>query len=76
VVKTDGDSMFESAYFILKKGSVAGRCDIVREANKIIGADYGKRHRSRREIVRSAICLGVGVLVGALVSVAVMLILR
>ena len=75
VVKTDSESMFESAYFIMKKGSSAPRCDIVREANRIIDGG-GVTHRSRPSFAVSACLFLAGAVAGAVATAVAFALLR
>ncbi len=76
VVKTDSESMFESAYFIMKKGSVAPRRDIVREANKIIDGGGDATCRSRPSLAVSVCLFLAGAVVGAVSTAVAFVLLR
>jgi hypothetical protein len=63
VVQTDKSSRFESVYFIIRRGIVSDRSDIIKEANRII------RQGSASGVDRKRValwCFGVGAISGAL----------
>lgn len=76
VVRTDRKSRFEAVYFVLKKGTVSDKGDIIKEANRIIN-ESNSPAPARRKLRLGASLLMIlgGILIGALSASAVMLIL-
>ena len=48
VVKTGDSALFEEAYFVMRRETVAGRMDLLAEANKIIDSCGEKK----RDVIR------------------------
>ena len=69
VIKTDRDSRFETAYFVLRSnnGEVKGRGAAISEAKELIhaGEDTQGGVRRRGKILCGALCFALGVLLGA-----------
>lgn len=58
VVKTGDSALFEEAYFVMRRETVAGRMDLLAEANKIIdGCGEKKRDVIRRKYGMIAIAV-------------------
>lgn len=70
VVKGNGKSRFETVYFIMKKGCLCGKRDLIDEAEKIIG-DSGyipsNKGKSRKKISSPAL-FAAGCAVGIFMS--------
>lgn len=68
VMQTQDSSLFESAYFVLRRGQVTrGKTDMLAEANRIIGE--GKSYFQRKSKKRGGVWLFWG---GALCGAAMM----
>lgn len=63
VVHTDRSSRFESVYFVIRRGTVSDRSDIVKEANRIIKQSSASGVERKRIAV---LLFSAGALVGAL----------
>ena len=74
VVKTSDSSVFEEAYFVIRRGAKHENADMVREANRIIESNSGKRRRIPKTPIAVAVCslcfLGGGA-IGGLVTALV-----
>jgi hypothetical protein len=75
VIKTADSSVFEEAYFVLKKGRETSEGDMVREANRIIegvdcsGKPDGEDKRRKRLNISFLLCgMGAGALITALLT--------
>ena len=76
VVRTDRKSRFEAVYFVLKKGAVSDKVDIIKEANRIISESSNQCHTKRKANFGFSLLLILGgILIGALSASAMMLIL-
>ena len=78
VVKTGDSALFEEAYFVMRRDTVAGRIDLLNEANKIIsGCTEKKKDRVWRKykihIVSVCSFAGGGVL-GATIALLMLLV--
>lgn len=72
-VKNTGSDFFEEAYFVLKSEGIKTRytdADIIREANKIIDENIGKK---RRINIKGGLKLILSFALGALVSAIIAL---
>ncbi len=75
VVRTDDSRYFDEAYFVLRKNvKTPTQNDMLKEANRILSERVSIPHRSRASLWRW-LFFGVGVLCGALVTVAFCLML-
>lgn len=67
VMQTQDSTLFESAYFILRRGQVTrGKTDMLTEANRIIGEGQGYFRRRRQKRNPVLLFFG-GFLCGALI---------
>jgi hypothetical protein len=78
VIKTEDSSLFEEAYFVIRRGAEARGGSIVEEANRIIEScgcyDRKRKKPSRKEVVMwAATFLGGSGIGGALVGIICML---
>lgn len=71
VVKTSDSSIFEEAYFVLRKDSLGGGEDMVAEANRIIEDNGGrgkKKESGMRSVILSVVCFAAGGAFGGAVA--------
>ena len=72
VVKTSDSSVFEEAYFVIRRGAEKGNIDMVREANRIIEKSGGRKKSISKAPVAIAVCascfLGGGAIGGAVTA--------
>ena len=72
VVKTSDSSVFEEAYFVIRRGAEKEKTDMVSEANRIIEKSGGRKRSPSRIPVAIAVCtscfLGGGVFGGAVTA--------
>lgn len=66
VVKTSDSTVFEEAYFVIRKGAPQENADMVREANRIIDKSVTGRKRESLNAVTAIICSACFVLGGTL----------
>lgn len=66
VVKTAGSEVFEEAYFVLRRESLAAEADMVREASRIIDSHGVKKARCEKARIGSLIIGFTAFLTGAL----------
>ncbi|MBE6584795.1 MAG: hypothetical protein E7649_07495 [Ruminococcaceae bacterium] len=72
VVKTQDSAVFEEAYFVVRRNAVAGRMDMIAEANKIIEAcGIGGKVKRKLDIKLFMIALGTFVGGGAIGAIIV-----
>ena len=80
VIKTDRDSRFETAYFVLRSnhGESKGRGAAISEAKELIHAGEEGRDggRSGGKILCGAVCFALGVLCGAGGAILIEMLLR
>ena len=71
VVKTSDSSVFEEAYFVIRREHCGGGADMVAEANRIIedNGGRGKRKEKRlRDVILSSVCFALGGAFGGAVA--------
>ena len=66
VLKTSDSTVFEEAYFVLRRENICGEGDMVAEANRIIESNGGKKkgRRSFKNMLWCAVSFGGGAVVG------------
>ncbi len=57
VIKTSDSAVFEEAYFVLRRERNAVEADMVREANRIIESNGGKKAAGENDIKNLAFCV-------------------
>ena len=78
VLRTGNSKYFDEAYFVLRREMCSGReCrgDILREANRILEENTPRMKRSARRRWISALFFGIGMILGAGLAVAAILLL-
>ncbi|MBQ9783971.1 MAG: hypothetical protein IJW49_11825 [Clostridia bacterium] len=74
VIRTDKSRYFDEAYFVLRKNLKSpAHSDILTEANRILAERIAETKKPTRHSLLRWLFFGVGVLCGALVTVAVCL---
>lgn len=78
VVKTSDSTVFEEAYFVIRRGAKQESVDMVREANRIIESNGGKRRKISKTPIAVAVCtfcfLGGGVIGGIVTAIVGLLV--